>query len=84
MFSFDFNLPDGLFSTEFITTLVIGFLFAFITLSGFGQRFQKQAFYSMLKPREHLIYAVVSLLFLIICTGYITALGFNPFIYFRF
>lgn len=84
MFSFDFNLPDGLFSTEFITTLVIGFLFAFITLFGFGQRFQKQAFYSMLKPREHLIYAVVSLLFLIICTGYITASGFNPFIYFRF
>jgi len=84
MFSFNFNIPDGFFSTEFLTTLAIGFLFAFIALFRFGQRIEKQAFYTSLKPREHVIYAVVSILFLIICTGYITASGFNPFIYFRF
>lgn len=84
MFSFHFNIPDGFLSVEFYTTLFIGFLFAFIALFRLGQRIEKQAFYSSLKPREHIIYAVVSVLFLIICTGYITASGFNPFIYFRF
>jgi len=84
MFSFSFNLPAGFFSTEFLTTLAFGFLFAFITLFRFGRRVENQAFYASLKSREHVLYAIVSLLFLIICTGYITASGFNPFIYFRF
>lgn len=84
MFSFNFNIPNGFLSAEFMTTLFIGFLFAFITMFRIGRRFENQAFYTLLKPREHMLYSVVSLLLLVICTGYITASGFNPFIYFRF
>lgn len=84
MFTFSFNLPAGFFSTEFLTTLAFGFLFAFITLFRFGRQFENQAFYASLKSREHVLYTTLSILFLIICTGYITASGFNPFIYFRF
>lgn len=84
MFSFQFTKPLNLFDTEFIVTLFIGFVFAFLTLVKQGKWLEQKIFYSDLKLKGHVFYLFVSIFFLILCTAYITASGFNPFIYFRF
>ncbi|MBT6764116.1 MAG: MBOAT family protein, partial [Prolixibacteraceae bacterium] len=84
MFSFQFEKTTHIFDTEFLFMLIIGFIFSFITLLKFGRWFEKRTFYSELKLKGHLLYILLSILFLLICSGYITATGFNPFIYFRF
>jgi alginate O-acetyltransferase complex protein AlgI len=84
MFSFRFDSSFSRFDTEFVFTLITGFLFAFITLSKTGRWLEEKVFYSALKLKEHILYFLISVLLLLICTGYITASEFNPFIYFRF
>jgi len=84
MFLFRFEHSLERFDTEFIFTMAIGFLFAFIRLSKAGKWLEKKAFFSALTLRGHILYLLLSIIFLLICTGYITASGFNPFIYFRF
>lgn len=84
MFSFQFSDAIKNFSPEFNFTLILGFVFSFLTLLKVGKWLEKKAFYTELKMKEHILFIVVSVLFLLVCTGYITASGFNPFIYFRF
>ena len=84
MFSFQFTKALNLFDTEFKITLLIGFVFAFFTLSKQGKWLEQKIFYPDLKLKGHVFYLFISVFFLILCTAYITASGFNPFIYFRF
>ena len=84
MFSFDFTNSFQTFSKEFNVTLIIGFIFSFIALFNFGKWIENKIFYSNLDSKKHFLYFTISILFLIICSGYITSSGFNPFIYFRF
>ena len=84
MFSFQFENSPKLFNLEFYFTLILGLIFSFITLNVGGKWLEKKIFYSELKLKGHILYITLSILFLIICTAYITATGFNPFIYFRF
>jgi alginate O-acetyltransferase complex protein AlgI len=84
MFSFDFANPVNNFDTQFYFTISIGFVFAFITLFKSGRHLEKLAFYKELNLSGHAIFILLSILFLMICTAFITASGFNPFIYFRF
>lgn len=84
MFSFQFTKALNLFDTEFKITLLIGFVFAFFTLAKQGKWLEQKIFYPDLKLKGHVFYLFISVFFLILCTAYITASGFNPFIYFRF
>lgn len=84
MFSFEFVQATQHIQPEVWTTLILGFIFAFITLFKPGRKLEQGVFYPKLKTGGHFIFMLVSILFLAICTAYITALGFNPFIYFRF
>jgi alginate O-acetyltransferase complex protein AlgI len=84
MFSFDFANSLKSLPAEFNTTLVIGFIFSFMVLFRFGKWLENKTFYAKLDSRQHVLYFAVSLLLLIVCSGYITSSGFNPFIYFRF
>lgn len=84
MFLFRFENSLSRFDTEFVFFLIAGFLFAFITLTKPGRWLEDKVFYSELKLKGHILYFLISVLLLLICTGYITASGFNPFIYFRF
>lgn len=84
MFSFKFNGSFSSFDSDFKFTLLVGFIFAFATILKSGKWVQHKIYYSELKLKGHLLYLLISMLLLLICTGYITASGFNPFIYFRF
>lgn len=84
MFSFDFTNSFQSFPKEFNVTLIIGFIFSFIVLLKFGKLLENKVFYANLDTKNHILYFTISVLFLIICSGYITSSGFNPFIYFRF
>ena len=84
MFGFQFSNSLETFNFEFIFTMVVGFIFSFITLSAAGKWLEKKIYYTKLKLRGHISFLLFSIFFLIICTAYITATGFNPFIYFRF
>jgi alginate O-acetyltransferase complex protein AlgI len=85
LFSFksDFSLPT--LSSEFYVTLFLAILFSFIGLSGIGKKIQtlvyKELNYSI--PQSILVLFIGVLLYGI-SASYITATGFNPFIYFRF
>lgn len=84
MFDFNFSSSLSFFNNEFKVTLIIAFVFAFITLLKNGQWLEQKIFFSDLKLKGHILFIFFSLLLLLICTAYITAAGFNPFIYFRF
>lgn len=84
MFSVDFANSFQSFPKEFNVTLIIGFIFSFIVLFNFGKFLENKVFYANLDAKKHVLYFTISILFLIICSAYITSSGFNPFIYFRF
>lgn len=84
MFSFEFSQNSGVFDSQFIFILITGFIFAFITLSKSGKWLEQKIYYSELKLKGHILFILISIIFLLICTSFITASGFNPFIYFRF
>ncbi len=84
MFSLDYANSFQSFPKEFNVTLIIGFVFSFIVLFKFGKWLETKTFYAKLDSKKHILYFTLSILFLIICSSYITSSGFNPFIYFRF
>ena len=84
MFSLDFSNSYRAFPTEFKLTLTVGFIFSFIVLFKYGKWLEDKVYFFELNSRGHILFFSISIILLIICTGYITSFGFNPFIYFRF
>ena len=84
LFSFDFQPIVPIGSLYFYTTLIVALLFAFITLFPFGKKLQNFVFYTDFSKKQHLAVWFVSVLMLIVCLGALNAIGFSPFIYFRF
>ena len=84
MFTFDYSASLETISTEFKFTMVLGFIFSFIVLTKPGQWLQHKVYFAEPSLKMHILYFSISVLLLIICTGYISSFGFNPFIYFRF
>ncbi len=84
MFSFTSQTSPGRFDRHFIITLIIGFLFAFLTLSNPGKKLEKLTFYTSYNNKTHIAVFLLSIVLLVICSAYLTASDFNPFIYFRF
>lgn len=84
MLSFDFSASLQRFDVDFWFTMLLGFLFAFITLFKVGRNLENLFYYTTFKVRGHVIAFSTAMVFLVICSAYITASGFNPFIYFRF
>lgn len=84
MFSFDsIHLSEPL-SSEFITILILAVIFSFSGAFKIGQNVQKALFAEKEKTTVHLLSFGLAVIFLLVCSSYITASGFNPFIYFRF
>lgn len=72
------------FDSEYIGTIVFSLVILFFGLTSYGNRLQVY-FYSDKKSLVSTTFLTfLSAIMLIICTSYITASGFNPFIYFRF
>jgi alginate O-acetyltransferase complex protein AlgI len=85
LFSFDINLDSFIQGKEFYFTLIIAIIISFIGITRFGKNLQsilyKEYNYS---AKQALSVLVVAIILYGISASYITASGFNPFIYFRF
>jgi len=70
---------------EWFTIFGVALFFAFFVVPKRGQQLQDVIYNSdTLKLRGHFTMSVVAMLLFLISVSYITAGGFNPFIYFRF
>lgn len=84
MFSFDFF--DGKFAlqNDFYFSLGLAVLFSFFAFSKFTKNVQDRVYGEDHTQAGHLVMVLTSILLFYISLSYISALGFNPFIYFRF
>ena len=84
VFSFD-AISNFTTVTSFWFILVIALFFSFFNAFSFGKKTENFIFrkddYSII---EHLVLAVISIVFFWLSLSFITSSGFNPFIYFRF
>lgn len=83
LFVFDFHDVHW-FDSEFHLYFFIAIIFAFITYSKMGQKIQDAVYFNAYNKNKHFALATISLVLLILSISSISALGFNPFIYFRF
>ncbi|MDD2637034.1 MAG: MBOAT family protein [Bacteroidales bacterium] len=84
LFSFDAMNFSEILEPKFIFILIVAVIFSFSAAFSWGQKLQ-EIFYSEKRAvKAHAFYLVLAITFLFICSSYITASGFNPFIYFRF
>lgn len=81
---FDFHLTPVPVNAEFWTLLALAVLFSFITLCKPGQRLQELCYAENRSNSGHIVSFVVAMGLLFASVAYLSASGFNPFIYFRF
>jgi alginate O-acetyltransferase complex protein AlgI len=85
LFSFEFNLPKTLISKEFVVTLIFAAFISFIGLTRIGKQIQTTIYKEWNYSVSQALLVLFSAFILFgISASYITATGFNPFIYFRF
>lgn len=84
MFAFQDGSNALLIDKQFVTTFVLASMFAFVCASNFGNRLMQMLYSEQMTSRRCVSNASVALLLMIVSISYITASGFNPFIYFRF
>ena len=85
LFAFDFaSLRFPILDAQFLTTLAVALVFAFITFFPFGRKLQQWTFYTDYRPAQHIAVWAVACIMFFFCLGALTATDFSPFIYFRF
>lgn len=84
MFSFKAAVSPVELQPDYYFILALAAFFSFFTLAPGGQKMQALVFDLPYSRGRNIALATMSLLLIVICTGKITATGFNPFIYFRF
>lgn len=84
LFAFDFHTVSELFDKQFITTLIIAVLFSFITLIPLGKKLQDIVFYKDHAATGTVIIWFAAFFLLLFSLAALNAVGFSPFIYFRF
>lgn len=84
LFIFDRTIPYLFFDRKFFIIFILATIFSFFTLFHAGQNIQQKIYYE--NPRTALsgVYAFGACLLFLISLSFVTANGFNPFIYFRF
>ena len=82
MFALDGGLP--VLDLRLLCTLAAAVLLAFGGMSRPGQHLQRWLYAEERSIWGHIVMIALTGLGLLLCSGYITASGFNPFIYFRF
>ena len=73
-----------LVSNEQWLTLVISLFFAFFCVFEFGKKIQLKVFADKMNLKLTILMASISVFLFFLSLSYVTASGFNPFIYFRF
>lgn len=84
MFSFDFGTLSSCYDNQFITTLAVALVFSFLCLLPFGKKIQDFVFYTKYNKSQHIVVWLIALFLLFFNLGSLNAVGFSPFIYFRF
>ncbi|MCU0429551.1 MAG: MBOAT family protein [Cytophagaceae bacterium] len=64
--------------------LLLAAIFSFLAFFKFGQKIQATVFDEVTHPKKQVLQTIASLILLLLSLSYISASGFNPFIYFRF
>ena len=84
LFAFDFQTIIPIQSLQFCITLIVALIFAFIALFPFGKKIQNFVFYTDFSKKQHLAVWPACIILFLFCLGALNAIGFSPFIYFRF
>jgi len=84
LFVFGKGTTSDLIDSEFYCYLFIAIFFAFITCLKFGLKWQNAIYFDNYTNKKHITVFILTLLLLVLSISSIAALGFNPFIYFRF
>ncbi|MCR4965007.1 MAG: MBOAT family protein [Bacteroidales bacterium] len=81
---FDFHHVAANVAPEFIVVLIIALFFSFFTMTKFGRKVE-EVYYAPLRPEwQHYVSFLCAMVFLVASAAYLSASGFNPFIYFKF
>jgi alginate O-acetyltransferase complex protein AlgI len=72
------------FGPNFYTGFFIAIFFSFFVFFRMGQKIQDVVYSGIYTDRQHVLLTTISFILLVLSISSITALGFNPFIYFRF
>lgn len=84
LFSFDFNGFNINAGSQFYTTIIIALVFSFISLIPYGKKLQDLVFYKNYSPAGTIVAWAVSGFMFFFAIASMNAVGFSPFIYFRF
>ena len=84
LFAFDFSTFSINADAQFYTTLIVALAFSFIALFPFGKKLQDVVYYEEHNLIWTIILWIVAIFMLFFCLGALNAVGFSPFIYFRF
>jgi alginate O-acetyltransferase complex protein AlgI len=84
LFVFKGDTNSNLLDSEFFNYLFIAIAFSFITYFNIGKKWQDAFYFENYSNKKHLTFISLTIILLILSISSITALGFNPFIYFRF
>ena len=84
LFAFDFSTFSIKADGQFYTMLIIALLFSFVGLFPFGKKLQDTIYYKDYSVAGTIVAWVLALFMLFFCIAAINAVGFSPFIYFRF
>jgi alginate O-acetyltransferase complex protein AlgI len=83
LFNFDFSHIPVRFDYKAMSMLVVAIVFVFIWGFSKAELFQERVL-SSLSDKSLVVKCFTCIVLLIVCSGYIIASDFNPFIYFRF
>lgn len=84
MFFLHHGVAGSFFEPQFEWTLVIAIIFPFFCLFKPGERIQHYVYFGSPRVTGHYMLTIGALLLFVLSLSYVTASGYNPFIYFRF
>jgi alginate O-acetyltransferase complex protein AlgI len=84
MYSFNFIDTKFALNNDFYFSLVLAVIFSFFAFNASSQKIQALAYGEVFTPKSRNTLLLTSILLFYISLSYISALDFNPFIYFRF
>ena len=84
LFAVDFQSISNIYDSQFFTTLIVALVFSFITLFPFGKKLQDTVYYKEHSVSGTVVAWVFAMFMMFFCIAAINAVGFSPFIYFRF
>lgn len=84
LFAFDFSTFSINADAQFYTTLIAALIFSFIALFPFGKKLQDIVYYKEHTLTGTIVFWLIAVFMLLFCLGALNAVGFSPFIYFRF